>query len=198
MSNFKSVLVGSVFLSLVHFSSTVKGQSYVSVNIEEEYEFLTEHWLKMSEDISHYYGLSAFCTNSEYRAYTSEVLELLHHYDSMVLDLLKDPTADIDISSHEYKKTMKDIEKFEGDYDLKGFISFLRESCITRNQLERDKEDLKKEVGMYSYDGQVMMIETEVNKFLGKIDKRILAINKHIHHIHPDKVKPFRMVSAND
>ena len=152
----------------------------------------------MSEDISHYYGLSAFCTNSEYRTYTIEVLELLHHYDSMVLDLLKDPTVEIDISSHEYKKTMKDIEKFEGDYDLKGFIAFLRESCTTRNQLERDKQDLKKEMGMYSYDGQVMMLETEVNKFLNKIDKRILAINKHIHHIHPDKVKPFKMVSAND
>lgn len=179
-------------------SNVAKSQSYVAVNIEDEYEFLTGHWLKMSEDISHYYGLSAFCTNSEYRTYTIEVLELLHHYDSVMIDLLKDPTADIDISSHEYKKTMKDIERFEGDYDLKGFIAFLRESCITRNQLERDKETLKKEVGMYSYDGQVMMLEAEVNKYLKKIDKRILAINKHIHHIHPDKVRPFKMVSAND
>lgn len=187
-------------LTLAMLSFSVKGfsQTYVAVNVEEEYDFLTNHWLKMSADISHYYGLSAFCTNSEYRTYTIEVLKLLHHYDSLVLDLLKDPTAAIDISSHEYKKTMKDIEKFEGDYDLKEFIAFLRESCITRNELERDKENLKNEVGMYSYDGQVMMLETEVNKFLNKIDKRILSINKHIHHIHPDKVKPFKMVSAND
>lgn len=187
-----------IALTLFFLSGKGFGQTYVAVNVEEEYEFLTNHWLKMSADISHYYGLSAFCTNSEYRTYTIEVLESLHHYDSLVLDLLKDPTADIDISSHEYKKTMKDIEKFEGDYDLKEFISFLRESCITRNQLERDKDDLKNEVGMYSYDGQVMMLETEVNKFLNKIDKRILAINKHIHHIHPDKVKPFRIAYSGD
>lgn len=198
MTRVKSILVVIIFLSLLLSSNVAKCQSYVAVNIEEEYEFLTGHWLKMSEDISHYYGLSAFCTNSEYRAYTIEVLELLHHYDSIMLDLLRDPTANIDISSHEYKKTMKDIEKFEGDYDLKAFISFLRESCTTRNQLERDKETLKKEVGMYSYDGQVMMLETEVNKFLSKIDKRILSINKHIHHIHPDKVKPFKMVTSSN
>ena len=74
------------------------------------------------------------------------------------------------------KKT--DIEKFEGDYDLKGFISFLRESCTTRNQLERDKEDLKKEVGMHSYDGQVMMLEAEVNKFLKKIVNKTQVIKK--------------------
>ncbi len=185
-------------LALLVFSGKGFGQTYVAVNVEEEYEFLTNHWLKMSADISNYYGLSAFCTNSEYRTYTIEVLELLHHYDSLVLDLLKDPTADIDISSHEYRKTMKDIEKFEGDYDLKGFISFLRESCTTRNQLERDKEDLKNEVGMYSYDGQVMMLETEVSKFLNRIDKRILAINKHIHHIHPDKVKSLPMAYSGE
>ncbi|WP_370089319.1 hypothetical protein [Ekhidna sp.] len=198
MTHLKSILIVFIFISSFHLSYIAKSQSYVAVNIEEEYEFLTKHWMQMSEDISHYYGLSAFCDNSEYRTYTIEVLEQLHHYDSIMLDILKDPTADIDISSHEYKKTMKDIEKFEGDYDLKAFISFLRESCMTRNELEKDKEKLKKEVGMYSYDGQVMMLEAEVNKYLKKIDKRILAINKHIHHIHPDKVKPFKMVSSSN
>ena len=186
-------------LSLLTFVvGQVQSQSYVTIDIEEEYEFLTEQWLFVSEDLSHYYGLSAFCTNGEYREFAIEILELLHHYDSVVLDILKNPTSDIDISSKEYRKTMDDIASFEGDYDVKSFISFLRESCITRNDLERNKEDLKREVGMYSYDGQVMMLETDLRKFMKKIDKRIVSINEHIHKIHPSQVKPLPVASTGD
>lgn len=185
-------------LLLIIAITQAHAQSYVTIDIEEEYDFLTTQWLKVSDDLSHYGGLSAFCTSSEYRTYTLELLELLHHYDSVVLDMLKSPTNDLDISSKEFKKTMKDIAKFEQEYDVRGFISFLRESCVTRNELERDKQDLKKEVGMYSYDGQVMMLETDLQKFMKKIDKRIVAINEHVHKIHPNQVKPLPVVSSGD
>ncbi|WP_424963407.1 hypothetical protein [Ekhidna sp.] len=185
-------------LLLITSIAQAHAQSYVTIDIEEEYDFLTTQWLNVSDDLSHYGGLSAFCTSEEYRSYTMEILDLLHHYDSIVLDMLRNPTVDLDISSKEYKKTMKDIAKFEEDYDVKGFISFLRESCITRNDLERNKEDLKNEVGMYSYDGQIVILETDIQKFMKKIDKRIIAINDHIHKIHPNQVKPLPVVSSGE
>ncbi|MEQ9467651.1 MAG: hypothetical protein RLN88_09575 [Ekhidna sp.] len=194
MSTIKTLFI-TVFVASIAQASA---QSFVTIDIEEEYEDLTNQWLTISEDLSHYGGLSAFCSSEEYRTYTMDILNLLHHYDSVVLDLLKNPTLDIDISSKEYRKTMSDIAKFEEEYDLKGFISFLKESCITRRDLEKDKEDLKKEVGMYSYDGQVMMLETDLNKFMHRINKRIVAINDHVHKIHPSQVRSMPVVSSGE
>lgn len=192
MKTIKTIFV-IFYLATIDFTYA---QSFVTINIEEEYEYLTDQWLVISEDLTHYGGLSAFCTSEEYRIYTLDILNLLHHYDSVVLDLLKNPTSDIDVSSKEYRKTMSDIAKFEEEYDVKGFISFLKESCLSRRDLEKNKDDLKKEVGIYSYDGQVMMLETDLNKFMKHITKRIVAINDHVHKIHPSQVKSLQVVSG--
>ncbi|MEQ8583218.1 MAG: hypothetical protein RIC30_10215 [Marinoscillum sp.] len=167
------------------------------VSIEAEYDRLTAKWLEVSDGLKTYEGLSEFCTNNNYRANIIAVLEHLHHYDSLVLDLLQDPTVNTGISHHEYKRSLADIQKLEGDFDMKTFISFLKTSCITRRDLERDKEDLKKESGMYSYDGQLLMLETQLGKFLKHIDKKVVLVDEHVHRIHPDQIRPLQLLSDN-
>lgn len=169
-----------------------------SVTIEEEYDRLTDSWLEVSDVLKSYQGLSDFCMEPKFRDYSVELLKQLHHYDSVVLDFLNDPTTAMIVGQKEYHKTLKDIEKFEAKYDIKSFIDFLRESCITRNGLEKNKQDLQMGQGADSYDGQVYILETDIAKFLKHIDKRIVSIDEHLHRIHPDKSQYEQRVTMNE
>lgn len=155
--------------------------------IEDKYDRLTEEWLEVSADLKSYAGLSGFCVNDEFRKYTINILKEMHHYDSVVMGFLLEPGAEELIGHHEYKVTLKEIGEFEEEYGIKNFMNFLRESCVTRNDLEKNKENLKNEVGMYSYDGQIVVLETGIHRFLKHIDKRVVSIDKHLHKIHPDR-----------
>ncbi|MEP1035552.1 hypothetical protein [Ekhidna sp.] len=162
---------------------TVKAQ-----NVEEQYETLTNQWLEVSVELKSYNGLSKFCQSQEFRGYAVNILSDLHHFDSVMINFLHEPTTELLIGKKEYQKSLKDINNFEAKYSTKGFLDFLRESCITRNDLEKNKEDLKKDIGMNSFDGQVLVLESGLTKYLKHIDKRILAIEKHMHMIHPDRI----------
>lgn len=182
---------------LILMGLSLVGQLAAQTNIEEEYDLLTEHWLEASDVLKTYDGLGLLCNDAKFRHNTLEILSLIHHYDSVLLDLMKDPTVELEISSHEYRKTMKELQAFEAEYGVKSFVSFLKESCITRRDLERNKEELQKDSGMYSYDGQRLVLETNLGKFLKHIDKKVVSIDKHIHHIHPDQVRPVKLLSEN-
>lgn len=179
MSNRISISIILVLIQLV----PVKAQK-----VEEQYAVLTQQWLEVSEKLKQYNGLSEFCQEQTFRAYTINILEHLHHFDSVMIDFLQEPTTALLIDSKEYEKTLKDIQEFETRFSNKAFLDYLRESCSTRNDLERHKDDLRKEVGMNSYDGQIVVLESGLNKFLKHIDKRIIAIEKHVHMIHPDRI----------
>ncbi|REE00072.1 hypothetical protein [Marinoscillum furvescens] len=181
-----------IFLSLSTISTL-----FAQTSIEEEYDLLTEHWLEASDVLKTYDGLGLLCNDAKFRNNTLEILSLIHHYDSVLLDLMKDPTVELEISSHEYRKTMKELQQFEAEYGVKSFVSFLKESCLSRRDLERNKEELQKASGMYSYDGQRLVLETKLGKFLKHIDKKVVSIDKHIHHIHPDQVKEVKLLSEN-
>lgn len=171
--------------SLILLSGLItRSQDYT---IEDKYDRLTENWLEVSAELKNYAGLSTFCVSEEFRDYTTTILKEMHHYDSVVMDFLKEPGAEELIGHHEYKATLKEIGQFEEEYGIKSFMNFLRESCVTRNDLEKNKADLKNEVGMYSYDGQIVVLETDIHRFLKHIDKRVVSIDKHLHKIHPDR-----------
>lgn len=182
--------VATMLLTVV--SVTVHAQA---TNIEEEYDLLTAKWLEHSGKMKTYGGLAEFCTEASFRGETVQVLELIHHYDSLLLDILFDPSLDLSVSAKEYKHALRDIQGFEREYGVKQFITFLKGSCNTRNELERNKETLMKESGMYSYDGQILVLETELRKYLKVIDKKVLAIDDHVHLIHPDHVRPWKVVA---
>jgi hypothetical protein len=155
--------------------------------IEDKYDQLTEQWLELSKELKNYDGLAGFCGNEEFRNYTISILSEMHHYDSVVMGFLLDPNTEVLIGHHEYVATLKELEKMEEEGGIKEFMSFLRESCVARNDLEKKKDDVKNDVGMYSYDGQIVILETEIHRFLTHIDKRVISIDKHLHKIHPDR-----------
>ncbi len=86
---------------------------------------------------------------------------------------------------------MKDLEQLETTYSTRSFIIYLQEGCATQRSLERKKKELKSEVGQESYDGQVQLLETGLNRYLHQISKRVKAMDKHIHRIHPERFSLF-------
>ena len=166
--------------------------------IEEEFEVLTERWRTIVGQLETYDGLGAFCQSPDFRKESVEVLSTIHHLDSLILDMMLDPTSGLEVSKHDFRKTLKDIYKFEEDYGVRSFIAFLKESCITRNDLEANAESLRNESGMYSYDSQIMMLETRLGKYLKHMMTKVGSIDEHIHHIHPDQLYDIEILAKNE
>ena len=143
---------------------------------------LTLQWDLEADNMNDYEGLSKFCQDEKYRLEVINLLQDIHHYDSVLYDRLT--KAARFNSTHEIKKTIAEIEKFEEGYDMKSFIHFLHEECNARNDLERHAEEAKDDIGIYSYDGQVYILENELNKFVSHITKRVDHIREHVHHLH--------------
>ncbi|MBR10201.1 MAG: hypothetical protein CMP48_21235 [Rickettsiales bacterium] len=186
-----------VVLLILLAVSNVSYSQIKPVGIEKEFEELTAHWHQISDLLSTYNGLSDFCVTPEFRNESIKVLSTIHHIDSLILDLMHDPTSSLQVSKKEREKTIDEIEKFEQEYGIRSFIEFLKESCLTRNELEANAETLKNESGMYSYDGQVMMLETRLSKYLKHLTKKVDMIAEHIHHIHPDQLLDIKLISQN-
>ena len=157
-------------------------------DIESQYTALTETWLEYSEQLKSYEGLCYLCDDKGFRQNTFTILNQLHHYDSLILDVLLDPTIHLEISHREYQKTIKEIQKFEEEYSIKSMIRFLKESCLASRDLEKNKETYLKESGVYSYDGQILMLETQLHKYMKQIDKRVSNISKHLHRIDGEQI----------
>lgn len=164
-------------------------------SVEEHFDLLTSEWLRLSGDLKTYDGLSFFCRDESFRQHTFNVLSQIHHYDSLILLLFEDPEVVAEMSKKEYRHSKKDIETFEKEYSIKNFVGHLKESCGDRNEIERNKDDLQKQSGMYSYDGQVLLIETEIRKYLKHIDKVVIAIDDHVHMLQLDDVKAFKLLA---
>lgn len=159
------------------------------VFVEDTYNRLTDKWLMISREMQNYSGLTKFCDDAEFREMALGTLKSIHHYDSLILDLLKDPTLKLSVSHQEYKETVKDFEKLETEYGAKAFLQVIKESCVTMRELEKDKEKLKRQSGVYSYDGQIMNLENYLMGYLNHLDKKVVKMKDHIHNIHPDQLK---------
>lgn len=165
-------------------------------SVEEHFDMLTSEWLRVSGDLKTYDGLSFFCGDPAFRDHTIGILSQIHHYDSLVLELFTSGAAAVsEVNKKTQRHTIKDIEAFEEKYSVKAFMNHLRESCGTRNEIERNKDELQKASGMYSYDGQILLIETEIRKYLKHIDKVVIALDDHVHMLHLDDVKAFKLLT---
>lgn len=185
-----------LFLYTLVIGTVAMAQHEVPVSLEDQYDAITAEWLSQSGQLKTYSGLTDICTDAEYRKQTIEILSIIHHYDSLVLDALNDPANIMKIDHKEYASSMKDITKFETEYGVRSFISHLKTSCETRLDLERNKEDLRKESGQYSYDGQILVLETEIRKYLKHLDKKVIRIDDHLHLLHLEDVKKYEMLGS--
>ncbi len=185
----KKINLAFVVILMIGMFIPVGANSQSMEDIEKNYSLLTEEWLKISYQLQSYAGLSQFCKSPTEKKHTYKVLSTLHHYDSVLLSLMEDPTLNLD--QKEYKKTVKAIEGFDAKYSVKKTNEMLSESCVEWRSLERDKSDLAKDIGIYSYDGQVLNLETMLQRYLNHIDNKVVDIEEHLHVIQPHHFKPF-------
>lgn len=176
----KHILTLAMVIFCASLSNAQMDDSDKPMAIDEAYDVLIEEWFKVSDELSSYYGLATFCDNADFRNDVLDVLNYIHHYDSLVLKALMDPTQSMNVDHKEYKKSMKLLSSFEEEYSSKNFIAHLKSNCGMYRDLEREKDDLKGASGSYSYDGQIILIESDIQKYVKRIDKRVKALTDHV------------------
>jgi len=153
-----------------------------SETIGKVIEDLTFQWDLESDNLNSYDGLTKFCLDQEYRGEVIDMLNKIHHYDSVLYQRLV-KAAHYNHDS-EIEKTLKEISKFEDKYNMKSFIHFLHDECNARKEIENNAEETRNELAQNSYDAQVYVVETEINKFIKHVTKRVDHIRQHVHHLH--------------
>lgn len=151
------------------------GQEIDSINVK--FDRLAAEWLAVSGEMKTYEGLNYYCDDQKYHEGVNDLLVQIHHYDSVVLEWILDPGNNAFEKKRDYRRTRRDIEKFEKKYALESFIDNFRTFCRDRKLLEREKEEAQKDYTEYSYDGQILLIEEEVRRYLHGLDKRVLKID---------------------
>ncbi len=144
---------------------------------------LTYDWDLMSTTLNNYEGLGKFCSEASYRNEFVVLLQGIHHFDSVLYDKLT-KAARMSAHNHDIKKAIEEIHAFEKEYDTHSFIRFLHDECVARQDIEKNAEALKGDVGSDSYGGQIYILESELNKYIKHITKRVDHIRKHVHHLH--------------
>lgn len=137
---------------------------------------LTEAWDLEATKLSSYQGLSEFCVNQAYREEMIATLKGIHHYDSILYDIIAKKARFG--GDAEMKKTLKDIERVESELSIRSFLVFLQEECKARKEIENNARKTGEDK-----DAEVYMLETELGKYVKQITKRIDTIRDHVHHL---------------
>lgn len=179
LSNNKILLF---FLGVLTISFSASAQS--NSLIEDEFEIIASDWLNKSEDLKFYEGVNQYCLDPNYRQSMNGLLRNIHYYDSLVLDKLSDPGVYLVLDQKEQKKTLKDIYEMEEEFSVAGFVEQMKSSCTFRNEIEANAENLRNGVGVESYDGKVLVLETEMQRYINKVDRLVVRIDDHLHLLH--------------
>lgn len=163
----------SIFTTaLALFGASLFAQESVGAKLEE----LTLKWDGEAEKLATYEGLGEFCSIKPYREEMVETLRGIHHYDSVLYQIVAKKARFGGDS--EMKKTLKDIEKLESEYSIRDFLTFLHEECNARNDIERNARRTGEDK-----DGEAYLLETELAKYVKHITKRIDVVREHVHHL---------------
>ena len=149
--------------------------------LDDKIDQVTYDWDLEADKLATYEGLLFVCGNIEYRQKIIGLLNDVHHLDSVLYEVLLKVSRTS--SDKEVKKTLKDIEKFEKEYGTKSFIHFMNSECKAAKEIEKNADDLRKQVGQDSYSGQVYILETELFKYVKHITHRVDKIRLHVHHL---------------
>ncbi len=163
--------------------------------LEKDYDLLVVAWENLSAELKTYSGLQSYCKSDEYKKSTIDILEQIHHYDTLILDVISSKEALAKLDEKEKASTLKEIEKFESEYSVLAFIAKLTEECKYSREIEKEKKYSKTDIGANSYDGQILLLETDLSKFINHIDTRVEHIDDHIHKLHIDNVRTFKSVN---
>lgn len=187
----RNTLKIGILLTISCFTLPVLGQKVVSQadkeSLEKEFDAVAQEWHDIAAQIDNYEGLAEYCTNPDFEQRVVVSIRKIHHFDSLIMDRLKDPSF-IHDNEREERKTLKNIEEFESEYRLPNFMSHLKSECDARHDIEKNRKNTVNELGSESYSGQVYLVELELYKYIHHIDKRLKHIEKHLHKIHIDDV----------
>ena len=149
--------------------------------LDDKIDEITYNWDLEADKLSSYEGLAQLCTDESYRSEILALLNEIHHYDSVLYDVLLKLSRTS--SDKEIKQTLKDIKKFEENYDTQSFISFMSGECKAMREIESHSEETANDVGINSYSGQVYLLETELFKYVKHVTARVDKIRLHVHHL---------------
>lgn len=149
--------------------------------LDEKIDEITYDWDLEADKLSTYSGLQELCTEEAYRVRILKLLDQIHHYDTVLYGILVKLSRTSD--DREIKKTLKDIKKFEDEYDTQSFVHFMNEECKAMRDIERHADETTNDVGINSYSGQVYILETELYKYVKHVTARVDKIRLHVHHL---------------
>lgn len=149
-------------------------------NIVKIIDDLTIQWDKRASDLGKYSGMKYYCTAEKYRNETIELLDKIHHYDTVLYQIVSEKYKDA--KDKEAKATLKDILTVETEYTTPNFKSFLQQEC---DQFAAIGEKYSQESGSKYYD-EIEKLEKELNKYVTNVTNRIDLIDEHVHHLKLD------------
>ena len=169
-----------IFLFSLHLY--MYGQSSEKGNILDRFDEVVGSWDEEAKKLSLYAGLSDYCMVRSYKDQINDILNGLHHYDSIIYRNLKQKEKNE--SSHELKVSIKQIEDFEVHYKPKMFLKRINRECALRKTLESEyKKGIDNDLGEQSYDEMVVIVESDLRKYIKHITKLVDHIKKHSHHL---------------
>lgn len=139
---------------------------------------LTIKWDANAIKLETYKGLGQFCSESAYRKQVIDLLDEIHHYDTLLYGIVNrkfDASKDA-----EAKATIDDISTLEAKYTTKAFRNFIHQECNSYNEIEKNLGSKKGK----AYDKEVKKLEKELIKYVEEVTKQIDLIDEHVHHLH--------------
>ena len=160
--------------------------------MEVNYARFANEWLKISDQLKTYEGLSAYCQDVDFQRRTINILGTIHRYDSVLLAQIDD--ASLNLRPKASKKILNQIEVFRRRYSVHDFNVMFARNCSDRRTLERTKSRTYSASGIHSFDAQVLNLEMMLTRYLNRIDKRLISLEEHLHLIQPHSFEDYQVV----
>lgn len=138
---------------------------------------ITADWDGQAPKMRTYEGFRDFCTDRIYRESIVDLLVSIHHYDSVLLNIVNEKYASS--NDTEAKATLDDIATLEVEYSTKAFRKFLHQECNRFNEIENNLS----RYGGSEFDAAVKELEEELSKYSKAITRQIDLVDKHVHHL---------------
>jgi len=115
-----------LILSFTAFTICLHAQDEDIVAIIDD---LTIKWDKRAAELGKYTGLKYYCTSDVYREKTITLLDKIHHYDTVLYQVVTEKYANS--KDKEAEATIKDILTVETEYTTPNFKAFYLMNVIS-------------------------------------------------------------------
>ncbi len=167
--------LATLIICVISFSAFAQDEDIVAI-IDD----LTVKWDKQAEELGTFSGMKYYCSSDVYRKKTIDLLDKIHHYDTVLYQVVSEKYKNT--KDKEAEATLEDILTVETEYTTPNFKKFLSDECT---QYKEAGEEYGTQSGSKFYK-EVEKIEKELNKYVSKITERIDLIDEHVHHLKLD------------